>query len=73
MKDMVSLSGVWYKHVGHIGFDDCIHLDEYPANNYCSIDKNMYASYTAEELAGVFVNMTEPRTKPEEKDQSKKL
>ena len=72
---MVLLSGVWYKHARHIGFDDYIHPDEHPVNSYCSNDKNMYSSYRAEPPAGVFVTMTtiESMTKPEEKDQSKKL
>ena len=70
---MVLLSGVWYKHARHIGFDDYIHPDEHPVNSYCSNDKNMYASYRAEAPADVFVNTIESMTKPEEKDQSKKL
>ena len=73
MEDMVLLSGVWYKHAREIGFEVYIHPDAQPVNSYRSNDKNMYASYRAEPPAGVFVNTIESLTKPEEKDQSKKL
>ena len=75
MEDMVLLSGVWYKLAREIGFEVYIHPDAQPVNSYCSNDKNMYSSYRAEPPAGVSVTMTtiESMTKPEEKDQSKKL